>query len=73
MPSLPDVCAGVRGWTVEEIVGINSYRGMQARYYLPTLAELRSSLGSHLQELGCTYGQHELSERCPTLVWTRRG
>ena len=73
MPPLPDSCTGVQGWTVEEIVGIASYRGMQARYYLPTLAEARISLGSQLLELECARGQHELSDCCPTLVWMRQG
>ena len=71
MPSLPTALCGIRGWTSDEIVSINSYRGMQARYYLPTLAEFRSSLGAHLCELECAQGQAELSDCCPTLVWAQ--
>lgn len=71
MPELPAVLAGKRGWTAEEIVGIESYGGMDARYYLPTLAEFRHGLGPHLCELECVFGRNELAERCPTLVLAR--
>lgn len=71
LPSLPDALAGIRGWTAEEIVGIESYRGMESRYFLPTLAEFRQSLGSSLRELECAWGRHELADRCPTLVLAR--
>ena len=72
MPTLPQALAGQRGWTPEEIVGIESYAGMDARYYLPTLDEFRRSLGPGLQELECAFGRNELAERCPTLVLARR-
>jgi SAM-dependent methyltransferase len=71
MPSVPAAIAGRSGWTTEEIVGIDSYGGMQARYYLPTLAEFRQSIGTFLREIECTWGEHELSDRCPPLVWVR--
>ena len=73
MPSLPKSLCGIRGWSKEEIVSIDSYRGMQARYYLPTLAEFRSNLGAQLREVECAHGQDALSERCPTLVWAQPG
>lgn len=72
MPARPQALAGQRGWTPEEIVGIESYAGMDARYYLPTLDEFRRSLGPGLQELECAFGRNELAERCPTLVLARR-
>lgn len=71
MPVLPPEQAGKRGWTTDEIVGIESYAGMDARYYLPTLAEFRRSLGPSLRELECAIGRHELADRCPTLVLER--
>ena len=71
MPSLPAALAGRRGWTAEEIVGIESYGGMEARYFLPTLAEFRESLSSALVEVECAWGRHELADRCPTLVFAR--
>jgi len=68
MPPVPAALAGSRGWTTEEIVGIESYRGMQARYFLPTLAEFRESVRPAFRELECAWGRHELADRCPTLV-----
>jgi SAM-dependent methyltransferase len=72
MPPLPAALAGVRGWTPEEITGIESYRAMDARYFLPTLAEFRQSVGMFFDEIECTFGGHELGERCPTFVLVRR-
>lgn len=71
MPSLPATLAGSRGWTAEEIVGIESYHGMEARYFLPTLAELRQTVRASFREIECTWGRHELADRCPTLVLAR--
>ncbi len=73
MPSLPTALSQNRGWTPEEMVGIESYRDMQARYFLPTLAEFRQSLSSAMLEVECAWGRHELADRCPTLVFTRDG
>lgn len=66
---LPASCAGVRGWTRSEIVGVESYRDLEARYYLPTLAELRQTLRSGFVEIDCVWGRHELADRCPTFVF----
>jgi len=71
LPPLPATLNGVRGWTAEEITGIDSYRGMAARYFLPTLAEFRHSVGAQLREVECAFGTDELGERCPTFVLTR--
>ena len=67
---LPARLAGVSGWTAEEIVGIESYRGMDSRYFLPTLAELRQTLHAFFREVECARGRHELADRCPTFVLT---
>lgn len=66
---LPERLAGVRGWSAEEIAGVESYRGMQARYFLPTLAEVRQVFGPGFAEVECGWGRHELADRCPTLVF----
>jgi len=71
--SLPSSPAGVRGWTTEEITGIESYGGMDARYYLPTLAEFRQSAAAYFDEVECSFGSHELGDRCPTFTFVRRG
>ncbi len=66
---IPARLAGTRGWTAQEIVGIESYRGMTARYFLPTLAEFRNVLRTGFVETRCAWGRHELANRCPTLVF----
>jgi SAM-dependent methyltransferase len=71
LPPLPAALAGVRGWTAEEVTGIESYRGMAARYYLPTLGEFRHSVGAQLREVECAFGADELGDCCPTFVLTR--
>lgn len=73
MPPLPAARASTPGWTTQEITGIESYGGMSARYYLPTLAEFRQCAGRYFDEIECAFGSHELGERCPTLVLARRG
>lgn len=59
----------MRGWTRSEIVGVESYRDLEARYYLPTLDELRQTLRSGFVEIDCAWGRHELGDRCPTFVF----
>ena len=73
MPSLPVALGEVRGWTSREIVGIEGYRGLETRFFLPTLAEFREILLSALVEVECAWSRHELADRCPTLVFTRDG
>ena len=70
---LPAHLAGRRGWTPEEIVGVESYRGMDARYWLPTLAEARQAFAPWFVELDCAWGRHELGERCPTFMLAAAG
>lgn len=60
------------GWTTDELAGIEAYQGQQTRYYLPTLAEVRKVVSSSLTEIECHWGDNELAERCPTLVFERR-
>ena len=67
---LPAHLAGSRGWTSQEIVGVESYRGITARYFLPTLAEFRNVMRNGFVETRCTWGRHELANRCPTFVFT---
>lgn len=69
-PRLPAHLAGARGWTPQEIVGIEAYRGLPSRYYLPTLAELRQAVKPWFAETACIHGGYELAERCPTLVFS---
>ncbi|MGH8041904.1 MAG: class I SAM-dependent methyltransferase [Rudaea sp.] len=73
MPPLPATLAGLRGWTEDEITGIESYRDMHARYYLPTLAEFRQITTTLFHEIECAFGVHELGDRCPTFVLGKKG
>ena len=68
-PRLPTHLAGTRGWTPEEIVGVDAYCGMQSYYYLPTLAELRHAFRPWFVEIECAWGRHELADRCPTFIF----
>jgi hypothetical protein len=54
----------------EVIVGVESYRGLTARYFLPTLAEFREVFRTGFVETECAWGRHELADRCPTFVFT---
>ncbi len=71
MPPLPESTVGKPGWTAEEIVCLETYAGMDTRYYLPTLAEFRQCIQPFLTELDCVGGRYELANRCPTLVFAR--
>ena len=73
LPDLPRGMALQRGWTRQEVVGIENYAGLATRYYLPTLGELRAFHATRFIEIECRYGDYELAERCPTLVLERRG
>jgi SAM-dependent methyltransferase len=73
LPPLPPELETCRGWTVEELAGIEAYRGQQTRYFLPTLSEFRKILSAALVEMKCTWCDYELANRCPTLVFLREG
>lgn len=71
IPPPPPGRPSERGWTAEEMEGIESYRGQQVRYLLPTLAEFRARQSRSFVELECARTSHELSDRCPTFVLQR--
>jgi hypothetical protein len=73
LPPIPAALAKHRGWMPEERAGLENYRGLSARYYLPTLEEVRAALSGALIEVQCLWGRYELADRCPTLVLARRG
>ena len=68
MPPVPAALAGRRGWTAGELVGIEAYRGLEGRYYTPTLVEIRAGLEPTFREVECAFGRYEAADRCPTLV-----
>ena len=71
IPALPATLIGTKGWTADETTGIDGYRGLTTRYFLPTLAEMRAMLTPAFVEIECVWGNHELGDRCPTLVLAR--
>jgi SAM-dependent methyltransferase len=73
LPALPPSRVGTRGWTPDEITGIEGYRGLGARYYLPTLAEAQAVFAPRFVEVDRVPGAHELGARCPTFTLARRG
>lgn len=65
---LPERLARERGWPLPEILTMDDFRGVPARYTFPTLAEARSAVAQEFEEIACHYPGYELGERCPTLV-----
>ena len=60
------------GWLAQQIASLDSYRGQDVRYFLPTLAELRAIMAPLFIERVCHVGGYEMAECCPTLVLERR-
>ncbi|CAN5873882.1 class I SAM-dependent methyltransferase [soil metagenome] len=57
------------GWRVEEVRTIEAYRGVQAQYSFPALADLRALFTeAGLAVLDVARPAYELGDRCPTLV-----
>ncbi|MBU0621633.1 MAG: class I SAM-dependent methyltransferase [Gammaproteobacteria bacterium] len=67
---IPDrgALAAATGWRADEIETIDFYRGSDARYCYPTLAQVRKAIPPTLKEHEIIYGSYELAERCPILV-----
>ena len=57
------------GWKVSEINTINAYKASAVNYYFPKLTSLRNRMQSEFEELGCFYGDYELTERCPIMLY----
>lgn len=60
------------GWSSSAVDTIDAYKGVKARYFFPTLSELRDLFSSTFSELRCHVPAYELGERCPTLVLVKR-
>jgi SAM-dependent methyltransferase len=60
------------GWSEESIATIDSYQGVSARYFFPTLTEFRELLNDSFREERHHCFDYELGERCPTLVLAPR-
>lgn len=59
------------GWPAASIDTIESYRGTAARYFFPTLIQLRELLARYFDEMSCHIPSYELGHCCPTLVLSR--
>lgn len=64
-----DALAARCGWPVEVVRGIQIYRGVDARYTFPTLAETRRAFSPAFTLESLHVGTYELAERCPILVF----
>ncbi len=59
-------------WPPEAVGLMTAYRGSQARYFFPTLAELRAVADEFFEEEAIHFQNYELGERCPTILLRRR-
>ncbi len=57
-----------RGWPAHALELLAAYRGVDARYHFPTLAELRAETRAQFHETAVFAQDYELGERCPTIV-----
>jgi SAM-dependent methyltransferase len=64
--------AELTGWPIDEIATIDAYRGSQASYHFPSVAEMVDVLGSGFECVAKKRGTYELAERCPILLFRRR-
>jgi SAM-dependent methyltransferase len=64
----PRRLAAVTGWDASIIQAIDVYRDSPTVHVFPSLAEFRSVLGEHFEELSCSYATYPLAERCPVLA-----
>ena len=63
-----DALAAQLNWQPEVIRTIDAYRGMQARYTYPTVAEVETALSPWFEPLAQYNHDYEFGENCPTLV-----
>jgi len=60
--------SGRAGWEKKTIDTMELYRGRETVHTFPSMAEFRSVLSEHFEELGVSSPSYSLSERCPVLV-----
>lgn len=64
--------SGQMGWPVESINTINAYRDADASYTFPLLSEIRAVTEPVFREESIWFGNYELADRCPTILYTPR-
>lgn len=60
------------GWSAAAMSTINNYRDVNNRYTFPTLAEIRHIFAEFFDEESTFWGDYELGDRCPILVFTTK-
>ena len=60
-------------WSQESLSSLDYYVVEGASLCYPTLEELRCLTDADLEELSITYGNYEMSDLCPTIVYRLRG
>ena len=62
------------GWRPGELATLDIHRGVETRFYMPTLADFRATIGGMFVERSSATGRYELADRCRTFVLgTRTG
>jgi SAM-dependent methyltransferase len=67
-----DALAADLGWPRAAIDTIDVYRGVDTRYFFPTLVEIRELTEPLFQELSVDVPGYELGDRCPTVFYEVR-
>jgi hypothetical protein len=57
------------GWTPEVTATIENYRGAGTRFTFPALDEVRRIFSEYFHEESCAFGDYELADRCPIIVF----
>lgn len=68
----PEELAQRLGWPLPVILTIDDFRGVDAQYTFPTLAETRAAMAAQFEEVACHFPAYELGERCPILAFRPR-
>lgn len=61
------------GWSREAVDTMDVYRGSDAIYSFPTLAEMEALTDDLLEIVSLRYGSYEFAQRCPTVLYRPRG
>jgi SAM-dependent methyltransferase len=69
----PTRLAELTGWPVDEITTIDAYRDSHAIYHFPSVAEMIDVLAPAFECVSQKCGTYPLAERCPILLFKRRG
>ena len=68
----PEELARSLNWPLPEVLTMDDFRGVAARYTFPTLEEARTTMATGFEEVACHFPDYELGERCPTLAFRPR-